>query len=353
MASWGDVDAQVRALIHQGHYGRAHQVLGPFAETLRAVGDVVHAVQATLRESLLLGLLGDRDASLHRAAWAMAQVHDPRHSQRWTDRRAAWAVTAGFGLYASACVEHGEVHLDRADDALTAGLGFVERIGRPGWRAGLLAHRASLRLAQGELEEALALQQEAIALKRSQPRSPGMSLPSLLRDHGFTLNRAGRAREAAEVLRDLLAQPEVPALDRFAAWLYLAHGAVDRDAPMAAVEAVERALELGRDLGDEHHLAALGAGVEAWLLAGDLDRAQAASDQALRLASHREEPGIRVHVHQDAFDVAMARGRRYAAEEHLDAMRRAVRRLHRRGHRQHDDDLAEREARYAGGPTDD
>jgi len=347
MTDWRRVAPKVQRLKVAGHHDEALALLAPVAEGLRAGGDVAEAIEASIQEALLLGFVGQRDAALARSSWALAQVHRPEHAERLRQRDAAWSVTAAFCLFAATCTRQGGVQLDRALAALDAGVGFVERVGRPSWRAGLLAERAAVLRAQGDDEGAVAVEAEALALKRSDPATPGVHLHSMIRGHAYNLKLVGRVEEAAELLHGLLAEPDVSVLDRFAAWVYLTHNALAREQTAEAEEAVGHAIELAEQLSVPQQATALGAAFEVHKARGDWAAAREVSARHLELAEQCSV-STRVCARMDGFDAAVALGEPAAAAEHLREMERLVTQLQGRGHRTYDEDLEERKAVMEG-----
>jgi hypothetical protein len=87
---------------------------------------------------------------------------------------------------------------------LDAGENYLQAIGRPRWRAGLLLERALTHQRLGEWDEAVAFAEEALALY--QDGAPGYTLASHRFQLGGILRAAGRPGEAEPCHQAILAR---------------------------------------------------------------------------------------------------------------------------------------------------
>jgi tetratricopeptide (TPR) repeat protein len=284
---WGE-RARARAPYHAAAFGviaDAQVELGRYdeaVETVQAMVDLRPDLSSYSRVSYLRELLGDREGALV----AMEQ-----------------AVTAGSGYVenvAWARVQLGNLRFDGGDLARAASEYASALAALPGYAPGL-AGQARAAAATGDLDRAAELYAEAV---RSIP------LPEFVAAYGDVLSAAGRQDEATAQYALVAAIQQ----------LYAANG-VDTDLELALYTADHgRPEDLPRTVEQAQAAVATRPSIVAWdVLAwtlyrnGDLDRAAAASKEALRLGT-RNAP-MQFHAGM----IAAARGETAAAITFLES----------------------------------
>ena len=131
-----------------------------------------------------------------------------------------------------------------------AGEAYLCAVGKPGWRAGLLYERACLLETLGQLEEAVASAEEAVALELRNPGAPGYTLATYRWALGDLLRQLGRTQVAEHQYRDVLADSDSDPYGRKCAHEGLAWCALDRGASGAARREADAAVRLAEGMGD-------------------------------------------------------------------------------------------------------
>jgi DNA-binding CsgD family transcriptional regulator/tetratricopeptide (TPR) repeat protein len=200
-------------------------------------------------------------------------------------------------------------------------------------RAGLLERRAYECYLTGELEEAIAAQERALAHRRTldDRRAEGDCMRSLSRLYRFF----GRTKDAAEVGREAVARLEEfpPGRELAMAYVNLGHHHTLQEDVDEAIAWSQKALELGKRLDDRqvlvYGLTNLGA-VEVFT---DASQAPAALERSLDLALRAglEDEAARVYLNlvwwplrqkrYDLIDRYLEAGLKYCAEHDLDLWR--------------------------------
>ncbi len=309
---------RITALKDAGRYEAALRELSPVAAAAREGVDVVFGIKASLEESNLLGIVGDHDLAIARATWAISQAHSPKHAATLAEH--AWDVTMTFLLFANAASEHEQIPIQHVLRVLDEAELFLERIGRPSWRCGVQSERGALFARHRRFEEAAESDRAALDGKLRDPRAPGHSARSIQRSLARSLTELGRLDEAAEVLEDLLRQPNLLPLDELAAHTYLGHNALKRGLGPLAATCADNATRLARTMSPKQRMAAAGLSVEAYLAVDRLSDARAAADEIMRCAEAVGTAHAWCSAYQDAFDVALREGDVARATELLDRM---------------------------------
>jgi tetratricopeptide (TPR) repeat protein len=297
--------AEIHRLEKAGRFAEALAAIIPFAEYARAEADVLIAIDATMLESMLHTRCGDPATALARATWALGVACHPIHRQRLESNRHAWKITMAFYAWCDTARSHADVTYEAVAAVAEEAQRFLVATGREHWRAGVLAEQAAVLVARERHAESVPLWREAAALKERFPSAPGMTHETILRDLGRALDHSGATEEAAVVLRDLLALPQLPLIDQLAAHCYLGHNALHRKAAEEAVRCANAALDVAEALGERQLIPALGLAVDARLAAGDGPGARSAADRILEIALRIGSPIAQFHALQDNFEVAL------------------------------------------------
>lgn len=297
--------AEVHRLEKAGRFADALAAVIPLAEAARAEDDVLVAIDATMLESMLRTRCGDSATALARATWALGVACDPSHRARFESHQAAWKITMAFYAWCDSARSHADVTYEAVALVAEEAQRFLVATGRTHWRAGVLAEQAAVLVARERHAESVPLWREAAELKQRFPDAPGMTRETILRDLGRALDHSGELEQAAVVLRDLLAVPQLPMIDQLAGHCYLGHNALHRGATQEAVRCADAALDVAEVLGERQMIPALGLAVDARLAANDGAGARSAAERILELALRIGSPIAQFNALQDNFEVAL------------------------------------------------
>jgi tetratricopeptide (TPR) repeat protein len=190
---------------------------------------------------------------------------------------------------------------------LDAGENYLQAIGRPQWRAGLLLQRALTHRWLGEWDEAVAFAEEALALY--QDDGPGYTRAAHRFQLGGILGGAGRPAEAEPYYQAVLDDPDTTSpYDRKVALQGLASCALDREDLAAARRHALAAVREAEPLGDNSLFFALDVAVAVHQAASDLDAAAVAAGRLLQTARRLGGHYNLYYAVRAALDVALDRG---------------------------------------------
>jgi tetratricopeptide (TPR) repeat protein len=310
----------------QGRYGTARAAAARAAQAARQLDDPVLLVRALSAEATALSMLGDRAAALARYTQVLGLAEDPATRGRLEDPAAAWAVADAHMSWVEAARFVGGVPVRALFGVLDAGENYLQAIGRPQWRAGLLLQRALTHQRLGEWDEAVAYAEEALALY--QDDGPGYTRAAHRYQLGGILRGAGRPAEAEPYYQAILDDPHTDnPYERMVALQGLAWCALDREDLAAARRHALAAVREAEPLGDNSLFFALETAVAVHQAASDLDAAAVAAGRLLqtarRLGGHYTlyyavRAGVDVAL--DSGDLDQARELLTELGEHADAL---------------------------------
>jgi tetratricopeptide (TPR) repeat protein len=310
----------------QGRYGTARAAAVRAVQAARQLDDPVLLVRALAAEASALDLLGDRAAALARYTQILGLVEDPATRGRLEDPAVVRAVARAHVAWVEAARTVSGVPVRALFGVLDAGENYLQAIGRPQWRAGLLLQRALTHRRLGEWDEAVAFAEEALALY--QDDAPGYTRGGHRFQLGDILREAGRPGEAEPYYQAVLDDPDTGnPFERMAALEGLAWCALERDDLAAAQRYALAAVREAEPLGDESVSIALDVAVKVDQAAGDLDGAAETAgrlmETARRLGGHHElyfAVRTAVGVALDRADLDHARELLTELEEHARAL---------------------------------
>jgi len=310
----------------QGRYGTARAAAARAVQAARQLDDPVLLVRALSVEGGALDMLGDKAAALARYTQILGLAEDPATRGRLEHPDAAWAVANAHMHWVESARLAGGVPVRALFGVLDAGEDYLQAIGRPQWRAGLLLQRALTHRRLGEWDEAVAYAEEALALY--QDDAPGYTHATYRWQLGYMLRSAGRPGEAEPYYQAILDDPDTynPS-DRKVALQGLARCALERGDLAAARRHALAAVREAEPLGDDSLFDALATAVAVHRAEGDLDAAAVAAGRLLEVARRLGGHYKLYFAVRDVVDVALDQGdlgqaRELLAElgEHADAL---------------------------------
>jgi tetratricopeptide (TPR) repeat protein len=298
---------QAWAALGQGRYGTARAAAARAVQAARQLDDPVLLVRALAVEAGALRMQGDDAAALARYTQILGLTEDPATRGQLDDPDAGWAIAQAHMDWVETASFAGGVPVRALFGVLDAGENYLQATGRPQWRAGLLLARAITHQRLGELDEAVASAEEALALHRED--APGYPHAAHRYGLGDILRDAGRAGEAEPYYQAVLDDPDTDnPYNRMRALQGLAWCALDREDLAAARRHALAAVREAEPLGDQSLSTALEVAVAAHRAAGDLDAAAAAAERRLEAARRFGGPYDLYHAVRTALDVALDRG---------------------------------------------
>ncbi|GID30013.1 hypothetical protein Abr02nite_49960 [Paractinoplanes brasiliensis] len=252
-------------------------------------------VRALIAEGAARAGVGDHGAAL--ACYTRVLTRAAAGSARQT-----WEVATAHIRWVESARFTG-VPLRSLFPVLDAAERYLESIGRPEWRSGVLIQRAATHRELAEWDEATTAAEDALAAYVE--NAPGTSLATLRYRLGDILLGAGRHFDAVRHFRAVL---DDPGPGRYKAHVGLANCALRRHHPRAAVRHAVDAVRESAPLGDEALRLPLHALVAAHRAARDLDAATTAASRYLELAERLGSPYACFFALRSATDVALDRG---------------------------------------------
>ncbi len=276
----GDSGLLIRALDQERRSRRSH---GDYAGTLAVATRILASAEAPGADGELSGEVADR---------AIANAYlEIAHSGR------LHGLTPARELLKV---------LDAADLWLTAA-------GHQDWRAAVIIERAELYRALGDIDAALGLAQEAVAVYH--PRVPGFSGASYLNCLGILLGLAGRPDEAAAQFQAIADDSRAHVIDRAVAHKQLAEAAHAAGRGSEAARYAETAAALATGCGNPMAASALGVLARVRLGTGNLEGARDAAERGLAAARRSGELSSCYYAAKVAADIALDSGDLTAARQ--------------------------------------
>jgi tetratricopeptide (TPR) repeat protein len=295
-------------------------------QAARQLDDPVLLVRALAVEASALDILGEGAAALARYTQILGLAEDPATRGRLDDPRVVRAVAQAHMSWVEDARFAGGVPVRALFGVLDAGENYLQAIGRPQWRAGLLLQRALTHQRLGEWDEAVAFAEEALALY--QDGAPGATRAAHHWQLGQILREAGRPGEAEPYYQAVLDDPDTGnPHDRKVALQGLAWCALAREDLAAAQRHGLAAVREAEPLGDESLYTALDTVVAVHRAADDFDAVAETTGRLLevsrRLGGHYKLYfGVRaaVDVALDRGDLDQARELLPELDEHAQAL---------------------------------
>jgi tetratricopeptide (TPR) repeat protein len=298
---------EARSANSQARYGTAQAAAGRAVQAAEQLDDPGLLVEALAAEADALRMQGEAAAALARLTRILGLNEDPATRGRLEDPNLAWTIAHAHMNWAEAARFAGGMPVRALFGVLDAGESYLQAIGRPQWRAGLLLQRAQTHQRLGEWDPAVACAEEALALYRDD--APGYTRAAHSNSLGDILQSAGRPGEAEQYYQAVLDDPDTDnPYDRMVALQGLAWCALDRQDVAAGQRHARAAVREAEPLGDQSLAGALEVAVEVHRAAGDLDAAAAAADRRLEAARRIGGHYYLYHAVRAAVDVALDRG---------------------------------------------
>ncbi|MBM2617899.1 hypothetical protein JIG36_20285 [Actinoplanes sp. LDG1-06] len=223
---------------------------------------------------------------------------------------------------------------------------YLDSIGRPEWRGGLLIQRAATHRELAEWDEAVAAAEEALAAYV--PGAPGATLTTIRYRLGDILVGAGRHYDAVPHFRAVLDDPGAGATGRYRARVGLSRCALSRWHPHDAVRHATAAVREAEPLGDEALRLPLDALVAAQRATRDTEAATATAARLLDAARRLGSAYAIFFALRAATDVALDRGDPRAARDLLTELEQEATALDEaNGHRRRSAEAGKRARRLA------
>jgi tetratricopeptide (TPR) repeat protein len=254
------------------------------AERLDDPGLLVRSLE---REASALRMSGD-DAALARYTRVLALAEDPTTRDRLDQPETSEAVARAYMNWVECARFMTGFEVRELFGVLDAAERWLTATGHRDWRAGILRQRAGFHSHLGELDEALAAAEEALAVYH--PRAPGYTLSTYRCHLGDILCDMGRESEAEPHYQAILDDLTAGSYDRKVALQGLARCALARDDPHTAHRHAMAAVQLAEAIGDDALQTALWLLVEAHRALGDYEAAWHTAtrqlDGARRIGGH-------------------------------------------------------------------
>jgi tetratricopeptide (TPR) repeat protein len=291
----------------QARYATAQAAAARAVQAAEQLDDPGLLVRALAAEASALRLQGEAAAALARLTRILALTEDPATRGRLEDPDLAWTIAQAHMNWVEAARFAGGMPVRALFGVLDAGESYLQAIGRPQWRAGLLVERAQTHERLGEWDAAVAYAEEALALY--QDAAPGYTRAGHRYALGQILDSAGRPGDAEQYYQAVLDDPDTDSpYDRMVALRGLAQSALARQDLAASRRHAQAAVREAEPLGDESLTLALEVAVEVHRAAGDLDAAAAAAAQLLEAARRIGGHHALYYAVRTALDVALDRG---------------------------------------------
>ncbi|HTY08537.1 MAG TPA: tetratricopeptide repeat protein, partial [Candidatus Edwardsbacteria bacterium] len=305
-AAWLLID-QAWDAYGQDRYGTARAAAARAVQAAQMLDDPALLVQALSAEASALDMLGDNTAALARYTQILGLAEDPATRGRLDDPAAAEAVVDAHMSWVDSARLAGGVPVRALFGVLDAGENYLQATGRPQWRAGLMMQRALTHQRLGELDEAVAFAEEALALY--QDEGPAYTRATHRLQLADILREAGRPAGAEPYYQAVLDDAETDdAYGRKVALQGLAWCALARDDLAAARRYALAAVREAEPLGDDSLSTALETAVAVHRAAGDLDAAAAAAGRKLAVARRLGGHYGLYYAVRSSVDVALDQG---------------------------------------------
>jgi tetratricopeptide (TPR) repeat protein len=290
----------------EGRYPRALDAAQRGVAAAELTGDLVALVRALRAEGSVLQIQGDHAAALVRFTRILALAEDRATAAKLDDSRAAWAVADAYASWVDSARVlttipvrdlFGGSHVEQ----------FLTVTGHRDWRADLVLARAFVHRSLDELDTAIGLAREALALKLAHRETPSWMLGSYQFNLGDMLCEAGRSAEAQPYYQAILDDPDSGRWDQRIAHTGLASCALAAGDNETALAQARTATELAEPLGDNALCTSLHVLTRACRARGDLEAAWRSATRNLAAANRIGSQFRRYYATRMAVDVALDR----------------------------------------------
>jgi tetratricopeptide (TPR) repeat protein len=291
----------------EGRYPRALDAAQRGVQAAELIGDPVALVRALRAEGSVLQITGDHAAALVRYTRILALAEDRANAGRLDDYRAAWAVADAYASWVDSARVLTTIRVRDLFGVLDAGEQWLTATGHQDWRADLVLARAFVHRSLDELDTAISLAREALALKTQHPETPSWMLGSYQFNLGDMLCEAGHSAEAQPYYQAILDDPDSGRVDRRIAHTGLASCALAAGDLATALAQARTATELAEPLGDNALCTSLYVLTRAYRASCDLDAAWRSATRNLEAANRIGSQFRRYYATRMAADVALDR----------------------------------------------
>ena len=291
----------------EGRYPRALDAAQRAVEAAELTGDLVALVRALRAEGSVLQIQGDHAAALVRFTRILSLAEDRSTAGKLDDNRAAWAVADAYASWVDSARVLTTIGVRDLFGVLDAGEQFLTATGHRDWRSDLVLARAFVHRSLDELDTAISLAREALALKLAHRETPSWMLGSYQFNLGDMLCEAGRSAEAQPYYQAILDDPDSGRWDQRIAHTGLASCALAAGDTEAALAQARIATALAEPLGDNALCTSLHVLTRACRASGDLDAAWQSATRNLDAARRIGSQFRRYYATRMATDVALDR----------------------------------------------
>jgi tetratricopeptide (TPR) repeat protein len=291
----------------EGRYPRALDAAQRAVEAAELTGDLVALVRALRAEGSVLQIQGDHAAALVRFTRILALAQDRSTAGKLDDTRAAWAIADAYASWVDSARVLTTIGVRDLFGVLDAGEQFLTATGHRDWRSDLVLARAFVHRSLDELDTAISLAREALALKLAHRETPSWMLGSYQFNLGDMLCEAGRSAEARPYYQAVLDDPDSGRWDQRIAHTGLASCALAAGDTEAALAQARTATALAEPLGDNALCTSLHVLTRACRASGDLDAAWLSATRNLEAARRIGSQFRRYYATRMAADVALDR----------------------------------------------
>jgi tetratricopeptide (TPR) repeat protein len=266
----------------EDQYATMEQLL----EQAVAIAEQLDDLSLLARERVWLAdarrMLGKDRQAIATFTWLIGLAADPASSHQLTDKKSlSRYIAQAFIGFVESGTSLPEMPVEQLLRVVDDGLRWAERIGKPGWIAGLRLQLANLFRKRGDLKGARQEAEAALAVARRYPHDSISTLASYQLDLArLLINKAiGGYTEAIELAEEVLTATQNSIYDRQGAYIELAYARLALGENDAALRAAYECLSLAPTVGSPQ------AAYGAYRLIGQIHLDGNRPDEALAAAA--------------------------------------------------------------------
>jgi tetratricopeptide (TPR) repeat protein len=317
--------AELNHLAHdardEGKYATAEQLLEQAEQVALALGPVHFPSLIKTRTWLAHArkMQGKFTQAFVNYTWLVAITTDPSQAVNLiSDEDSLWCLAMAYMELVACGMLLPELEVEKLLAVVRDGLRWLEQVDKTEWSGGLRLQRGDLYKMQGQYEQALVEIEDAIALKRRYPTTPGFTLASYLLQLADMSILFGEWERVVELAEEVLAPDfRADAIARWQAYTLLGWGRLAQEEQMnQAKEAALASLNLAQAIESPTPL--YGTYKLLWtmyLMQGELGEAAGAAVQMWRYARKTGIVGLRCVSLIDCASMRLAQASMWVAWE--------------------------------------
>ncbi len=191
----------------EGQYATMERLLEQAVATAQRLDDPPLLVKERSWLAAAQRMQGKGTQALATFTWLIGLATDPARSRQVADEGSLWFLAKGFMDFVECGLFLPQMPTERLLRVVAEGLQWLERVGKPGWAAGLRYLRGRLLQMQGDLPQARQELESALALARRHPEALCYSLAThqLLLADLLSMKAIGASAEAIALAQEVLA----------------------------------------------------------------------------------------------------------------------------------------------------